>query len=98
MYDDLLAARQINGGSEAEDIDSVFDAAVAGDDDDDDASVDGGGGDDDDDDAFAAADADARPAVRRSEREGRHEGPIAEPGCTAFAPRPTSRQNKRGPW
>lgn len=94
-HDDLLAVRQINGDSEAEDEGTVFDDASGNDDDDasdDDIDGDSGGAAA----AVAGADADV-PAARRSEREGRFKGALVNQGCYTFAPRPTPRKKHAKP-
>ena len=109
-HDDLLAARQINGDSEAEDEgfvnghDGNSDGGGCGSDG---GSDGGGGGSDDDDDiandkgndgAMAAAAAEGRPEERRSSmRAGRFEGSLEDRGVNKISPRPTPRKKKAKP-
>ena len=96
VHGDLLAARQINGDSEAEDEVSGGGGGGQDDDDDDDdddnnedeaasSGLGAGGGD------VAAATADERPEVRRSDRAQRFQGAMVEEGAHRFARRSTPR-------
>jgi len=109
-HDDLLAARQINGDSEAEDEgfvnghDGNSDGGGCGSDGGSDCGG-GGSGDDDDiandkgnDGAMDAAAAEGRPEERRSSmRAGRFEGSLEDRGVNKISPRPTPRKKKAKP-
>ena len=98
IHGDMLAARQINGDSEAED--EVSGGGGGGQDDDDDDNGDdeaassglgAGGGD------VAAATADERPKLRRSDRAQRFQGAMVEVRVHKFAHRPKLRKKRPSP-